>query len=84
MGNPFHTRVWKTAQKKAAANDVDMMILDKKRDLAAKSTNIERIIAQKVNLIMVMPTSAQGSRAALNRAIAAKIPVMTVLDSAES
>ncbi len=83
VGNPFHTRVWKTAQKTAAANDVDLIILDTKRDLATESNNIDQLIAQKVDLIMVMPTSAQGSRAALDRAIAAKIPVMTVLDSAE-
>jgi inositol transport system substrate-binding protein len=83
VGNPFHTRVWKTAQKTAADNDIDLIILDTKRDLATESNNIDQLIAEKVDLIMVMPTSAQGSRAALDRAIAAKIPVMTVLDSAE-
>ena len=83
VGNPFHTRVWKTAQNLAKARDVDLVILDTKRDLNTEANNIDQLIAQKIDLIMVMPTSAQGSLAALDRAIAANIPVMTVLDSAQ-
>jgi ABC-type sugar transport system substrate-binding protein len=82
MGNPFHTRVWKTAQTVAQKNDVDLILLDTKRDLQTESNNIDLLIGQKVDLIMVMATSAEGSIAGLDRAIAAGIPVMTVLDSA--
>lgn len=82
MGNPFHTRVWKTAQAVAQKNDVDLILLDTKRDLQTESNNIDLLIGQKVDLIMVMATSAEGSIAGLDRAIASGIPVMTVLDSA--
>jgi len=82
IGNPFHTRVWKTAQAVAEKNDVELILLDTKRDLQTESNNIDLLIAQNVDLIMVMATSAEGSIAGLDRAIAAGIPVMTVLDSA--
>jgi ABC-type sugar transport system substrate-binding protein len=82
IGNPFHTRVYKTAQAVAAENDVELILLDTKRDLATESNNIDLLITQQVDLIMVMATSAEGSIAGLDRAIDAGIPVMTVLDSA--
>ncbi|MBV9671331.1 MAG: sugar ABC transporter substrate-binding protein [Verrucomicrobia bacterium] len=82
VGNPFHTRVWKTAKTTAAANNIDLIILDTKRDLATESSNIDQLISQHPDLIMVMPTSAEGSVAGLDRIIEAKIPLMTVLDSA--
>jgi ABC-type sugar transport system substrate-binding protein len=83
VGNPFHTRVWKTAKAMAAESNIDLIILDTKRDLATESANIDQLIAQHVDLIMVMPTSAEGSIAGLDRIVDAKIPVMTVLDSAK-
>lgn len=82
IGNPFHTRVYRTAEAVAAENDVELILLDTKRDLATESSNIDLLITQQVDLIMVMATSAEGSIAGLDRAIAAGIPVMTVLDSA--
>ena len=45
MGNPFHTRVWKTAQAVAQKNDVDLILLDTKRDLQTESNNIDLLIA---------------------------------------
>jgi ABC-type sugar transport system substrate-binding protein len=83
VGNPFHTRVWKMAQSTAEANDVELIILDTKRDISTEANNVDQLIAQQVDLIMIMPTSAEGSRAAIDRAIAAGIPVITVLDSAQ-
>ena len=50
VGNPFHTRVWKTAQNVAKAHDVDLVILDTKRDLNTEANNIDQLIAQKVDL----------------------------------
>jgi ABC-type sugar transport system substrate-binding protein len=80
--NPFHTRVWKTAETAAAANRIDFIISDTKRNLATESSNIDQLIAQHVDLIIVMPASAEGSIVGLDRIVDAKIPVMTVLDSA--
>lgn len=83
VGNPFHTRVWKQAEKTAAENDAELIILDTKRDISTEANNVDQLITQQVDLIMIMPTSAEGSKAAIDRAIAAGIPTITVLDSAQ-
>jgi ABC-type sugar transport system substrate-binding protein len=82
VGNPFHTRVWKSAKGAAEQNNIDLIILDTKRDLPTESSNIDQLIAQHVDLIMVMPTSAEGTVAGLERILEANIPLITMLDSA--
>ncbi len=82
VGNPFHTRVWKAAKTAAEQNNIDLIILDTKRDLPTESSNIDQLIAEHPDLIMVMPTSAEGTVAGLERINEAKIPLITMLDSA--
>ena len=64
-------------------SDIELIILDTKRDISTEANNVDQLITQQVDLIMIMPTSAEGSRAAIDRGIAAGIPVITVLDSAQ-
>jgi ribose transport system substrate-binding protein len=83
MGHPFHIRVWKTLQLRADELGIKLIILDDKRDLARESSNVDTLLAKKVNAVLVMAVNPQGSVPACKRVEAVGIPVLTIVDQAE-
>jgi ABC-type sugar transport system substrate-binding protein len=83
MGHPFHIRVWKTLQERAADLGIKLIILDDKRDLATEASNVDTLLSRGVDGLMVMAVNPKGSVPACKRAQAAGIPVLTIVDQAE-
>jgi len=81
LANEFHTRVADAAKLAAKQNNVTLKVLDDHRDTAQEATAIDQLVAEKVDMILVLCTSATGTPAALDRAMKAGVKVMTVVDS---
>lgn len=76
--NPW--RIAETASLTAAAkqNNVDFVVTDAQGQTAKQVSDVEDLIARRVNLILLAPREYQGLVPALQAARAAKIPVILV------
>lgn len=87
FSSPYASAMVKGYQKYAKEMSVDMTILDSQLDIQKESANMDSIIAMKPDVIIIAPVDAEGSKAAIKKAIAKKIPVIcsnvTVTDAAK-
>ncbi len=63
-------------EKKGKELGVNVQIVNSNNDVATEADNMDAFIAQKVNSIAMGPISADGSVAAIDRAVNANIPVV--------
>jgi ribose transport system substrate-binding protein len=81
MGHSTHSRVWKSAVARGKELGINVIVMDDKEwDLGVESNNVDQLIARRVDGIMMMGPSAEGSAAAAKRATAAGIKVISLWD----
>lgn len=81
MGHPTHSRVWKEAVARGKELGINVVVMDDKQwDLGVESNNIDQLIARKVDGIIMMAATGEGSVAAAQRAMAAGIKVISAWD----
>ena len=87
FSSPYASAMVKGYQKYAKEMNIDMTILDSQLDIQKEAANMDSIIAMRPDVIIIAPVDAEGSKAAIKKAIAAKIPVIcsnvTVNDAAK-
>ena len=87
FSSPYASAMVKGYQKFAKEMNIDMTILDSQLDIQKEAANMDSIIAMRPDVIIIAPVDAEGSKAAIKKAIAAEIPVIcsnvTVNDAAK-
>jgi ribose transport system substrate-binding protein len=87
FSSPYASAMVKGYQKFAKEMNIDMTILDSQLDIQKEAANMDSIIAMKPDVIIIAPVDGEGSKAAIKKAIAKKIPVIcsnvTVNDAAK-
>ena len=78
LNNPFFVTLRDGAQAAAAAQGVELIVLDSQDDPATEAANMEDLIAQGVDAILVNPTDADAIVPSILAANAAGIPVFTI------
>jgi len=84
LNNPFFVTLRDGAQKAAAAQGVELIVLDSQDDPATEAANMEDLIAQGVDAILVNPTDADAIVPSILAANDAGIPVFTIDRGASS
>ncbi len=82
LNNPFFVTLRDGAQKAADELGVKLVVVDAQDKSATEATNIENLIAQKVNALLINPTDADAIVPSIEKANKAGIPVFTVDRSA--
>ncbi len=87
FSSPYASAMVKGYQKYAKEMNIDMTILDSQLDIQKEAANMDSLIAMNPDVIIVAPVDAEGSKAAIKKAIDAGIPVIcsnvTVNDAAK-
>ena len=78
LNNPFFVTLKEGAEKTAKELNVNLLVYDSRDDSAVEISNMEDVIAKKVDLIIINPTDSKVVTAAVEKANTAKIPVITV------
>ena len=78
LANPFFVSLRDGAQKAADSNNVQLLVADAQDDNAKQADQISNFITQKVDVIVVNPTDSDAVTPAVQKANAAKIPVIAV------
>lgn len=76
--HPFYLSLKDAIEKEGAAQDVDINISVANQDLNKQISDIEDFITKKVDAIIISPVDSKGIMAAVKKAEAANIPVITV------
>ena len=74
FSSPYASAMVKGYQKFAKEMNIDMTILDSQLDIQKEAANMDSIIAMKPDVIIIAPVDGEGSKAAIKKAIAKKIP----------
>ncbi|EGO62847.1 ribose ABC transporter substrate-binding protein RbsB [Acetonema longum] len=82
LNNPFFVDLRDGAKEAAAANGLELVVMDAQNDAAKQMANIENLIQQKVSVIIVNPVDSKAVVPAVEAANKANIPVITVDRSA--
>jgi inositol transport system substrate-binding protein len=75
---PFLVTLNDEMKKEATAKGLKLTSLDPRQSTATEQTQIENLIAQKVNAIVMIPVDPKASQAAAKEVNAAKIPLIVV------
>ncbi|BDG01249.1 ribose ABC transporter substrate-binding protein RbsB [Anaeromyxobacter oryzae] len=78
LNNPFFVTLRDGAKAAAAKAGVDLVVLDAQDKVDKQVADIEDLVQRKVKVVLVNPTDAAAVVPAIERANAAKIPVITV------
>jgi ribose transport system substrate-binding protein len=78
MASTFPVGLAKGAQQEATKLGVKLVVLDSKGDVQTQGSDMQDLIAQKVNGILIVPNSPGPAQAMVDQAVAAKIPVASV------
>lgn len=78
LNNPFFVDLRDGAKEAAAANGMELVVMDAQNDAAKQMANIENLIQQKVSVIIVNPVDSKAVVPAVEAANKANIPVITV------
>ena len=76
--NPWRLAETKSIKSEAAKRNIQLVITDAQGQTAKQLSDVEDLIARKVNVILLAPREYQGLAPALQAAKAAKIPVILV------
>ena len=76
--HPFYLSLKDAIEKEGAAQDVNINISIANQDLNKQISDIEDFITKKVDAIIISPVDSKGIMAAVKKAEAANIPVITV------
>ena len=82
LNNPFFVTLRDGAQKEADAEGITLVVADAQNDPAKQASQIEDFISKKVSAILLNPTDSNAVVPSVQKANAAKIPVLTVDRSA--
>jgi ribose transport system substrate-binding protein len=82
LNNPFFVSLRDGANAAAKKGGADLIVLDAQNRADKQIADIEDLITRKVNVILVNPTDSAAVVGAIQKANAAKIPVITVDRSA--
>jgi ribose transport system substrate-binding protein len=80
--NPYRIAETKSLRDEAAKRGVQLVVTDAQGETAKQVSDVEDLIARRVNLILLAPRTFDGLTPALQAAKAAKIPVILVDRSA--
>jgi ribose transport system substrate-binding protein len=78
MAGTFPVGLAKGAQAEAAKLGIKLVVLDSKGDVQKQGSDMQDLVAQKVNGILIVPNSPGPAQAMVDQAVAAKIPVASV------
>jgi ribose transport system substrate-binding protein len=78
LNNPFFVSLRDGAQKAADSAGATLVVVDAQDDSAKMTSGIEDLISRGVNALIVNPTDSDAVVPAIQKANAAKIPVLTV------
>ena len=78
MASTFPVALAKGAQEEADRLGVKLIVLDSKGDVQQQGSDMQDLIAQKVNGILIVPNSPGPAQAMVDGAVAAGIPVASV------
>lgn len=78
LNNPFFVSLRDGAQKAADSAGATLIVVDAQDDSAKMTSGIEDLISRGVNALIVNPTDSDAVVPAIQKANAAKIPVLTV------
>ena len=78
MAVTFPVALAKGAQEEADRLGVKLIVLDSKGDVQQQGSDMQDLIAQKVNGILIVPNSPGPAQAMVDAAVAAGIPVASV------
>ncbi len=82
LNNPFFVDLRDGAKAAAAANGLELVVMDAQNDASKQMANIENLIQQKVSVIIINPVDSKAIVPAVEAANKANIPVITVDRSA--
>jgi inositol transport system substrate-binding protein len=68
----------KGAAEKVKADNIDVVYMDAKYDSSKQMSQMENLIAQKVDVIIVSPVDTAAAKPMIDLAVKAKIPVISV------
>jgi ribose transport system substrate-binding protein len=78
MASTFPVGLAKGAQQEATKLGVKLIVDDSKGDVQTQGSDMQDLVAQKVNGILIVPNSPGPAQAMVDQAVAAKIPVASV------
>ncbi|MCU1556123.1 MAG: sugar transporter substrate-binding protein [Microbacteriaceae bacterium] len=78
MAGTFPVGLAKGAQQEAKLLGIKLVVLDSKGDVQKQGSDMQDLVAQKVNGILIVPNSPGPAQAMVDQAVAAKIPVASV------
>jgi ribose transport system substrate-binding protein len=78
MASTFPVGLAKGAQQEARKYGVKLIVLDSKGDVQKQGSDMQDLVAQKVNGILIVPNSPGPAKAMVNAAVAKGIPVASV------
>jgi inositol transport system substrate-binding protein len=81
MQNEFIVNVLDEMEKKAEELGVELVVSDAQRSALKQVEQVESFIAQKVDVIMLNPCEVEASSPAVEKALAANIPIINVNSS---
>ena len=81
LSDAFIVRLSNSFEKEAKSKGVQLSIGDGKMDAATQVSQVENFIAQKVDVIIIDPISSSGCAPAVDDAIAAGIPIITLIQT---
>ena len=78
LDNPFFVTLKEGAEEAAAKAGVKLIVVDCEDDSAKEASNLEDLIAKKVDALLINPTDAEAVVPSIGKANAAGIPVFTI------
>ena len=78
LNNPFFVDLRDGAKAAAAANGMELVVMDAQNDASKQMANVENLIQQKVSVIIINPVDSKAIVPAVEAANKANIPVITV------
>lgn len=78
MQNEFVVNVHDEMEKRAGELDIELIVSDAQRSALKQVEQVESFIAQKVDVIVLNPCEVEASSPAVQKALAANIPIVNV------
>jgi ribose transport system substrate-binding protein len=76
FNSPYATAMVKEWPRYCEEKGYGLVLLDSELNVQKEAQNMDTLIGKKVDVIAIVPVDAQGSRAAIKKAVDAKIPVI--------
>jgi len=83
LDNPFFVTLRDGAQEAAAADDVDLEVVDAQDDATTQQNQLSNAVTQDADAILINPVDSEAASAAVEPALDADIPVIAVDRSVE-